>query len=151
MSTPPRIAADQMSVSDFYTWTFPGAPVRIHLQFGVVETLGREVRRAFELGASHGAEIGGLLLGNGDPHGRIVEIRDFEPLECEGRPDGRFVLSNSERRQLETKLAGRKLMEEGELSVVGYYRNHIGQGLSLSEEDLSLAQVASTTRQTCSC
>jgi hypothetical protein len=133
-----RIAPNQ--VSSFYTWTFPGAPVRIHLHFGVVETLGRKVRLAFESGASHGAEIGGLLLGKGDPYGRLVEIRDFEPLVCEGRSDGRFVLSGFERRQLETKLAARRSMNDGELSVVGYYRSHIGQGLSLNEQDLSLAQ-----------
>ena len=133
-----RIAPNQ--VSSFYTWTFPGAPVSIHLHFGVVETLGRKVRLAFESGASHGAEIGGLLLGKGDPYGRLVEIRDFEPLVCEGRSDGRFVLSGFERRQLETKLAARRSMNDGELSVVGYYRSHIGQGLSLNEQDLSLAQ-----------
>ena len=138
MSTVRKIAPKQPSVSSFYTWTFPGAPVCVHLDFSVVDGLGRQVRRTFDLGGS--SEIGGLLLGSVCSHGSIVEIKDFEPLQCRGRPDQRFVLAGSERGQLEKKLAAHKSAHDGALEVVGYYRSHMGQGLSLREQDLSLAQ-----------
>jgi len=53
-------------VPDFYVWSFPGAPVRIHLYLDVVERLAREVRRAYGSIPSHSVEVGGFLLGASD-------------------------------------------------------------------------------------
>lgn len=124
----------------FYTWTFPGAPVRVHLQLSVVESLGREVLRAFESVPSHSVEIGGVLLGTADfAASPIVEVKDFEPFLCEYRPDHKFILSDADRRKLEKLLAARKERQEA-VAVVGFYRSHLGEGLRLSPEDLSIAQ-----------
>ncbi len=127
--------------SEFYTWTFPGAPVRIHLQLNVVERLSHEVRRAFESIPSHSVEIGGVLLGTADfVSSPVIEIKDFEPFLCEYRPDHQFILSDSDRRKLEKLVAAGRSERDDGLTVVGYYRSHIGDGLSLSQEDVSLAQ-----------
>ena len=126
---------------EFYTWTFPGAPVRIHLHLNLVESLGREVRRAFESVPSHSVEIGGILYGSADfAASRVVEIKDFEPFLSEYRADHRFILSDGDRRKLDRLLAARRADGPEALAVVGYYRSHIGDGLSLREEDVAVAQ-----------
>ena len=129
------------STQEFYTWTFPGAPVRIHLHLNVVESLGREVRRAFESVPSHSVEIGGILYGTADfAANRIIEIKDFEPFLCEYRSDHKFVLSDSDQRKLDRLLGARRADGPEALSVVGYYRAHIGESLSLRQEDVAVAQ-----------
>ena len=135
-TAPPSTAAPE-----FYTWTFPGAPVRIHLHLNVVESLGREVRRAFESVPSHSVEIGGILYGTADfAASPIIEIKDFEPFLSEYRPDHRFILTDADQRKLDKVLSARRSDEPDALSVVGYYRSHIGEGLSLREEDVAIAQ-----------
>jgi TonB family protein len=129
------------SAPEFYTWTFPGAPVRIHLHLNVVESLGREVRRAFESVPSHSIEIGGLLLGTADfASSPIIEIKDFEPFLCEYRSDHKFILSDSDQRKLEKVLDARRSESQDPLTVVGYYRSHLGEGLSLRQDDVAIAQ-----------
>jgi hypothetical protein len=129
------------AAQEFYTWTFPGAPVRIHLHLNVVESLSREVRRAFESVPSHSVEIGGILYGTADfAASPIVEIKDFEPFLSEYRPDHRFILTDADRRKLDKVLSARRSDGPDALSVVGYYRSHIGEGLSLRQEDVAIAQ-----------
>lgn len=126
---------------EFYTWTFPGAPIRIHLHLKVVESLGREVRRAFESVPSHSVEIGGILYGRADfATSPIIEIKDFEPFLCEYRADHKFILSDGDRRKLDRLLSARRADGPEALAVVGYYRAHIGDGLGLRPEDVALAQ-----------
>lgn len=134
-------APSSTSTQEQYIWTFPGAPVRIHLHLSVVESLGREVRRAFESVPSHSVEIGGILYGSADfAAGPIIEIKDFEPFLCEYRADHKFILSDGDRRKLERLLAARRADGAEAPAVVGYYRSHIGEGLSLRPEDVAVAQ-----------
>src|SRR5579872_2642142 len=134
-------AAPPTSAPEAYTWTFPGAPVRIQLHLNVVESLSREVRRAFESVPSHSVEIGGILYGSADfAASRAVEIKDFEPFLCEYRADHKFILSDGDRRKLDRLLAARRADGPEALSVVGFYRAHIGDGLCLREEDVAVAQ-----------
>jgi len=134
-------AAQPTPGTDFYTWTFPGAPVRIHLHLNVVERLNREVRRAFESVPSHSVEIGGFLLGTADFFASpIIEIKDFEPFLSEYRGDHKFILSEPDRRKLEKLLGADRPVRADGLTVVGYYRSHIGEGLGLRPEDLAVAQ-----------
>jgi len=134
-------AAPASSSQESYTWTFPGAPVRILLHLSVVESLSHEVRRAFESVPSHSVEIGGILYGTADfAASRVVEIKDFEPFLCEYRADHKFILSESDRRKLDRLLAARRADGPEALSVLGFYRAHIGDGLGLREEDVAVAQ-----------
>jgi TonB family protein len=127
-----------MPASDFYTWTFPGAPVRIHLRLSVVERLSSEVKRGFGA-ASPNVEIGGLLIGTVDLQAHSVTIEDYEPFLSEQRSDHRFVISASAGSKLEMTLRRHRAKPYSRVSVVGYYRSHIGDGLGLSEADLALA------------
>jgi len=129
------------AASEFYTWTFPGAPVRIHLHLRVVERLAPEITRAYDAVPAHSVEIGGLLLGNADfKTGPIIEIKDFVPFLSEYRPDHKFILSDADQRKLEKKIAAIREEKPGGLTVVGYYRSHIDIGLNLSESDMTLAE-----------
>ncbi|HXI42608.1 MAG TPA: hypothetical protein VNH83_21675, partial [Bryobacteraceae bacterium] len=126
---------------EFYTWTFPGAPVRIHLHLSVVERLAPEVRRACDVVPTHSVEIGGLLLGTADfKSSPVVEIKDFVPFLCEYRSDHKFILSDANQRKLEETLTTIRNERADGLAVVGFYRSHIGAGLSLNESDLALAE-----------
>jgi len=134
-------SAQSATAQEFYTWTFPGAPVRVHLYLSVVDHLSREVRRAFESVPSHSVEIGGLLLGTADfASSPVIEIKAFEPFLCEYRSDHKFILSDADRRKLEKLLAAHKSDRQDGLAVVGYYRSHLGEGLQMSPEDLGIAQ-----------
>jgi len=134
-------AAPPTLAQEAYTWTFPGAPVRIQLHLNVVESLSREVRRAFESVPSHSVEIGGILYGSANfAASRAVEIKDFEPFLCEYRADHKFILSDGDRRKLDRLLAARRADGPEALSVVGFYRAHIGDGVCLREEDVAVAQ-----------
>jgi hypothetical protein len=135
------VPVESASAPDYYTWTFPGAPVRIHLRLSVVERLSREVRRAFASVPSYSAEIGGLLLGTADLYAsHIIEITDFEPFLCEYRSSHKFVLSAADRNKLDKTLAEHRAAPAGQHKIVGYYRSHVGDGLSLSQDDLSIVQ-----------
>jgi hypothetical protein len=124
-----------------YTWACPGAPVRIHLPLSLVELMGHEVKRAFESVPAHSVEIGGLMLGKaGFASNPVIEITNFEPFLSEYRPDHKFILSESDERKLEKILAAHAGNPAGGLKVVGFYRSHIREGLSLSQHDVSLAQ-----------
>ena len=132
---------DPAVAPEYYTWTFPGAPVRVHLYLNVVERLSREVRRAYDSIPSRHVEIGGILLGSADVFAsHIIEIKDFEPILCEYRSDNKFEPSDADRRKLEKTLAARREAADGNLKVVGYYRSHTGDGLAMSEADTSIAQ-----------
>jgi hypothetical protein len=116
----------------------PGfAPLIINLCRKVVEHLSREVWRNSI--PSQGMEIGGLLLGTAARETRVIEIEDFEPIAWNGRPE-RFVLSESECRALKTTLATRAWLRDSKLNVVGCYRSHVGEGFSLTADDLVFAQ-----------
>jgi len=148
-------AAQSTPGTEFYTWTFPGAPIRIHLHLNVVERLSREVRRAFESVPSHSVEIGGFLLGAADFFASpIIEIKDFEPFLSEYRSDHKFILSEPDRRKLEKLLGADRPVRPDGLTVVGYYRSHIGEGLGLRPEDLAwpvelcAAQIGAQREQT---
>jgi len=124
-----------------YTWACPGAPVQVQLPLSIVELMGREVRRAFESVPEHSVEIGGLLLGTASVGSNpIIDIKNFEPFLSEYRADHKFILSDADQRKLEKILATHANDRTDGLNVVGFYRSHIGEGLSLSPHDVLLAQ-----------
>jgi hypothetical protein len=85
-----------------------------------------------------GAEVGGVLFGRvvADEGETVVQVEDYEPVECEYRRGPSFVLSENDRRRLERTL--RK--GTAERQVVGWYRSHTRLGLYLDQDDSSLIQ-----------
>lgn len=102
-----------------YTWSFPGAPVRVQLSLEVVQRL------APRFPGKDGAEPFGLLLGHVD--GPTTIVSGFQPL------------ASSETTEVETALA-ELTSSSGQPSVVGHYRARQQEGLRLDENDLALAE-----------
>ena len=106
-----------------YVWSFPGAPIRVHLSLEVVKRL------ALRLRVNNGAAPFGLLLGHVD--GLATIVSGFQPLAA------------AEAREIEPALA-RLAALPGRSSVVGYYRaqpqGKKPEGLHLDEKDMALAE-----------
>jgi hypothetical protein len=115
------------------------APLVINLRRNVIERLSRDVWHTFDSILSQGVEIGGLLLGTTARETGVIKIEDFAPLAWSGRPH-RFVLSESECRALQSTLAASAWLRDSQFHVVGCYRSHVGEGFSLSANDLAFAQ-----------
>ena len=128
---------DDSPASLAYLWQVPAKPVSVRLSLNVVDRLGAAVMEGFKSIPRRGLETGGLLLGrerrNGD--GIVVEIDDFEPLECEHAMGPSYLLSSADRRQLEQRIAWRKSRKP---AVVGFYRGHTRRDFALTVEDIDL-------------
>ena len=110
----------------------PGCPIRrVELKLHVVERLSSEVLQ------DTGCETGGLLLGKVDPQAAgTVTIMEYEPLGPAHGDHNRFALSAAEIATLAARLFSGTTA--GGLSVVGYYRSHVGGALCLTDNDLHL-------------
>jgi hypothetical protein len=117
-------------------WEVPGKPVVVRLSFDVVSRLGLAVHEGFKALPRRGLETGGLLIGSRRNSGNqvVVEIEDFEAVESEHAAGPSYLLSEPDRRLLESRIAahgtsGRKPY------VVGFYRSHTRSGFSITLED----------------
>jgi hypothetical protein len=123
--------------SAFYTWSFPGTPVRIHLYLEAVEGLQRELAKVASSAVSSRTEVAGLLLGS-VRHSQIVEVRDFVPVLCEQRPDSSQALTGADQSMFDECLAEQESGTGSRLAVVGYYRAHGSEALCLNDDDFAL-------------
>lgn len=119
--TPAAAIAPDLTAGKSFLWSFPGAPVRIHLDLHAADRLQTAVRAATREN-SH-AEIGGLLLGVAESPMKI-HITGFQPLDW---PSGDAEF------RLRAPKAGAAREE-----VVGFYRSHLREGLKLDEMDVRL-------------
>jgi hypothetical protein len=101
-----------------YVWSFPGAPVRIHLSLAVVQDLQPRFR------SRDAAAECGLLLGHAD--GLATVVSGFQPLAA------------IEASEIKSALAG-LAASSGGLRAVGYYRAQRQEVLRLDEKDLAMA------------
>lgn len=110
---------------EFYTWSVPGAPIRVHVSLDVVrgieDYLGHE-----PLSLSGTIPKSGLLLGRIEVPGE-TRITGFKPLSIT-RPA-----------EVEGALAGLKHSSE-DLRAVGFFRTHDKDRLYLGPADLSLVE-----------
>jgi hypothetical protein len=117
-----------MPASEFFSWTFPGAPIRIDLDLNVVGRLKQEILRSGEV------ETGGILLGSTVPDSlRTVRITGFQPFPQEAV---RYTLTDAERGVFAQTVSDLRQREDA--MAVGYYRSHLREGLCLDPEDLAL-------------
>jgi protein TonB len=100
-----------------FTWSFPGAPIKVHLELDVVRRMQAHLRGAADARR-------GLLLGRIDGQSTIVS--GFQPLATGGGTEIGKAIAAFEG-------------AHGEQSLVGYYRTHQEDVLRLDDADLSLA------------
>lgn len=126
------------SLADYYHWEEADRGIRIYMHAGMADRLQAEILRG-------GAEVGGILLGRvEDDQGKsITFIDDFAPVPCSYHAGPLYTLSGEDAANLEaallrTALAGCESPDAP--SVIGYYRSHMREGLSLSASDLAVIE-----------
>src|SRR5437879_2242116 len=100
----------------------PGKPVTVRLSLDLVMRMGMAVREGFKSLRRRGLETGGLLVGatRKDRGGRLViDVRDFEPVESEHATGPSYMLSDLDRRLLESRIAARPAGNKGN-AVIGF-------------------------------
>jgi hypothetical protein len=117
-------------------WEVPGKPVAVRLRFDLLGRLGMAVREGFRALPRRGLETGGLLIGTRrDNGGRpVVEIEEFEAVESEHAAGPSYLLSETDRRLLELRIAAHGTSGRRP-HVVGFYRSHTRSGFGITLED----------------
>jgi hypothetical protein len=117
-------------------WEIPGKPVMVRLSFDLVSRLGLAVFEGFKALPRRGLETGGLLIGTRRDSGSrvVVEIADFEAVESEHAAGPSYLLSETDRRLLESRISARGTSGR-KPHVVGFYRGHTRSGFGITLED----------------
>ena len=130
-----------MTPSGYWAWEPEEKKISVQIQLDLVERMSSAMLDGFGAVPRRGAEVGGILLGayqDGDP--RVVRIDDFVPVPCTHKFGPSFVLTDDEMTGVEGTLAQLKEREANGAFVVGYYRSHTRDGLSLAGEDLQYCE-----------
>jgi hypothetical protein len=126
---PYRVAPLQQ---DFYTWAFPGGPLRINMPLHLITRLRTEIEEYRKQHSDHSrAELGGVLLGREGAFPDTLEIEDYVCLPS-ATTDGRYNWSATALTQM-----GRP---NDEKRTVGYFRTEYGDTLTLRDEELAAVQ-----------
>jgi hypothetical protein len=113
-----------------YTWTFPGAPIRISIHLDVVKKLQTAASRSSTNGRP--LDIGGLLFGRSQS--ATVEIIDYQLLPG-GKGSNGYTLNELELERSLAKLGASR--ESGAKSpVVGFFRTQRENSLMLRDEEI---------------
>jgi hypothetical protein len=108
-----------------YAWSFPSAPIQIHLSLDVVMRLKQHLDPVLPLLDGKLVQPRGLLIGRTKAPG-ITEIVDFEPLSSTDWANPAQAIANV-------------LDPASGVGCVGYYRFERGPSLCLKEADQTLA------------
>ena len=121
-----------------HVWRAADETAAIRLNIAVVDRLGFAVFEGVQALPRRGLEIGGFLLGSvrRENHGRVVEIKDYEPIECEHAVGPSFLLTGADRKAVEARLGSNK--QAGTLEIVGFYRSHTRKDFANTPEDSDL-------------
>ena len=124
-------------VPDYYVWQVPGQKVSIHLRLGVVDRMAADIMRGFGAVPKRGAEVGGILIGtvtrDSQPGGiSTIRIEDFETVPCSYTRGPSYLLTDAEREAFDD------LCQRRNAEMVGYFRSHTRDGLTLQAEDIQL-------------
>jgi len=121
-----------------YLWQPLGKSISVSLSLDVIDRLTASLREESAALAGRGVEIGGLLLGRVNRAGglTVVEIEGFDPVPCEHAIGPSYVLTASDRQELQKRI-GRAKSVTG-LAVVGFFRSHTRRDFCLSMEDAHL-------------
>jgi hypothetical protein len=120
--------------SGSYVWTHPSCPIRILLDFDMIERLRSEVQEV-QRTSSAKREIGGLLIARRRSNPGTVKIVDFIPLPDDPNvADPHFRLAS----EWVVEAVGRCPSDS---QVVGYFRTDLEQRIHLRPDDLKTIQL----------
>jgi len=140
MTTPTaHLPAPSRSLADYYHWEETGKGIRIFMHAAMADRLQAEVLSA--AAPDSGKEVGGILLGGTAEHdGKPAAfIDDFVPVPSGYSRGNLYDLTERDIDRLEAvllrvALAGCKAPKTP--AILGYYRSHMREGLSLSPSDV---------------
>ena len=133
--------AGTSTTGEYYAWQPEGHPISVHLQYSAIDKLTLEVMRGFGSIPRRGAEVGGLLLGSSEliDGQRVIYIRDFHPVACEHSKGPSYLLSDKDYENLDAGLElWRPSSDRDGMYIVGFYRSHTRDGLSMVQEDINI-------------
>src|SRR5260370_42327350 len=120
-------------VPGYYVWQAPGRPVVVHLNLNVVDRLAAEIMRGYGAVPRRGAEVGGVLIGtieagaagSGKPSLAlsVTKVEDSIAVPCEYRRGPSYLFTEED--------GGRFEDASTQPGVIGYFRSHTRDGLSL--------------------
>jgi hypothetical protein len=102
-----------------------------------VRRLDEDINWALTSNPTGAAEIAGVLLGKITPS---IEITGSQPVFLMQPRDHAYALAGPGRSEFERMIAAFQSIPEGQHSVIGFYRSHMGDGLDLTEDDLGLVR-----------
>lgn len=131
------------NLAQYYHWALSDRGMRIYLDAAMVDRLQAGIRAGLE--SSDGArETGGILLGKIETDGSQTSafIEDFLSVPCSYAAGPWYALSDEDTVQFEAALlrAALSASESSAPGVLGYYRSHTRDALSLAPSDLALIE-----------
>jgi TonB family protein len=126
----PSAVAEPFGMHDHPSWQHPYRNARIYFHRDVVRALSSQALRSLR----QETEIGGILWGKIGPGGSVV-VFDATPVPSAGP---RFNTTAVDARNLVQTLSGQS--PQASLCLVGYFRSHIREGLSLTPQDRILIE-----------
>ena len=128
-------------LAEYYHWEERDRGIRIYMHAAMADRLQADVLRGAEAVPDGRREVGGILLGREEEEGGkpVVIIEDFVPAPCSYQGGPQYDVSdqdavNLEATLLRVALAGCDAPDAP--SILGYYRSHMRDGLSLAPADL---------------
>ncbi|HZL55793.1 MAG TPA: hypothetical protein VFC21_01860, partial [Bryobacteraceae bacterium] len=120
--------------AEYFNWESSDRRFLVHMHLDAIDGLARDV---LENAGGLPVEVGGILLGQvGRGERPVIWIERYQRVQIEHRSGPNFVLDPNDHAIFEQ--AAQRLSEDGELSVVGYYRSHLRRGFQLEEADHEL-------------
>jgi hypothetical protein len=131
------------NLAEYYHWEETARGIAIYMHSSMADRLQAEVLGGAQSGPDGGTEVGGILLGRvEDDRGKAVTvIDDFVPVPCSYRGGPLYTLSGEDTANLESALLRTALAgceSPAAPSVLGYYRSHMRDGMSLAPGDLAV-------------
>lgn len=115
--------------------TEDNAALAVNCLSAVVRQIDEEADLALTSNPAGAAEVAGVLLGS---YGPIVEITASEPVLLMQERDRAYALAGPGSIAFKRMKTASREAPNGECSVVGFYRSHIGKAFELTEEDRAL-------------
>ena len=117
--------------AEYFNWESSDRRFMIHMHLDAIDGLARDLIEGVP------REVGGILLGQvGRGERPVVWIERYQRVETGQRQGTSFVLDDEDHAAFER--AARSLSDNGELTVVGYYRTHLRPGFQLEDPDREL-------------
>lgn len=133
LSTEDSKITQHSAPTGYWGWEPAGKSVSIQVGFDVVERMLGSIIDGFGSIPKRGAEVGGLLIGThteGTP--AVYKIDDFVDVPCQHKFGPSYVYGPEDHQDLQDALS------KAGSRVIGFYRSHTREGLSLAPEDLEM-------------